>query len=479
MCGIIGIAGKEAIAQMTYQGMMQMQHRGQDAAGILTYDPKTGQLLMYKNHGLVCQVLTSETLPESPATWGIGHIRYATVGKGCVKDTQPLCTQGPHPIAIGHNGNIVSYVKQRNEMEKRGIVFDTACDAEVILHLIAENLTSTSPLFDEICKAILEVYTQTTGAYSVVGIIAGVGMIAFRDPWGIRPLLYGTQTKTNTHAFASETDALTFLDFENIHDILPGEVVFVDMDHNVQRCHLVNHNHSHCSFEFNYFAKNNTLMEKQEIYTVRYRLGEALAQKVVEADFDIDVVVPIPDSARPAAIGLAQALNLPMHEGFVKRDHIGRTFIMPTTAARKKALSHKLAAVNSVFEGKSVILVDDSIVRGTVSQRVVKMAFNAGAKNVYFASTYPPIRHPCVYGIDFFTRSQLIASGRTVEQIGEFLGDDGEIYNDIQDLKKGIGIEGLCTACVTGEYPTSMHGVEELQSLREIHIKEMELTCKA
>ncbi len=478
MCGLIGIIGKEPVVEMIYQGLIHLQHRGQDAAGIFAYDPKQKKHCLHKNRGLVSQVFNAETLPLPEASWGIGHVRYSTIGTGRVEDTHPLSINRKHTIAIAHNGNIVNYVPLKEKLQESQVVFETTCDAETILNILNQYIPEEGCTFEDLCDGVSEVYRTTSGAYSIVGIITGKGMFAFRDPWGFRPLLYSYCEDRQNHAFASETGPLHFNGFDKIEDLKPGEVVFVDENNEVHRKLLTTLPHTHCSFEYNYFAKPNAIMEQKEVYRIRSRLGSTLAEEVRRTDIEADVVVPIPDSARPSAISLAYKLQIPLEEGFVKQNHVGRTFIMPTQYARKKALSQKLITVKSVFEGRNVILVDDSIVRGTVSRRVIELARRAGAKKIYFASTYPPIRHPCIYGIDFPRSEQLVAYGKSVEEIAEDIGADGLVYNDVNGLKEAIGMQDLCAACLTGDYPTTTHGVDELQNLRKEDITEMELTCK-
>lgn len=474
MCGIIAIIDDEPVAEWIYQSMIQLQHRGQDAAGIFTYDPESNRYFLHKNRGLVNQVLTAKTLPLTEASWGIGHVRYQTVGAGGVEDTQPMII-GEHPtIALGYNGNIVNYLPLKHQLEAEGFKFQSSCDAEVILHILNRHLPKQNCRFEDICQAVKEVYKRVSGAYSVVAIVTGVGMIAFRDPAGIRPLLYGTQRGRKAYGFASETYALTFCNFENLDNIEPGEVFFVDKDFHVFRKRLIEKHPSYCSFEFNYFAKPNTVIENREVYKMRSNLGKLLAKKVKEKSYDIDVVIPIPNTARPAALSVARHLNIPCEDGFVKQEHIGRTFIMPTQKQRERAISRKLAPVYSVFEGKNVMLVDDSIVRGTVSKKVTELARQAGAKKVYFGSTFPPIRYPCIYGIDFADKEQLIAHNRTIDEIAREIGLDGLVYNEIPEFKKVIGVKGLCKACLNGKYPTDIEGMDELKKLRQQDIEHLE-----
>lgn len=471
MCGIIGIISKKNITKALYQGMVQLQHRGQDAAGLFTYDPHSDQHFLDKKLGLVSKVFSPQHLPDAP--WAIGHLRYTTAGSGRIEDTQPLSGQREYLISIAHNGNIVNYLNLKSEMMKGQAMFETTSDTEVLLQLLAQKLNGDCS-FDVICDAIAYIYEHVFGAYSVVGIIAGVGMIAFRDPLGIRPLQYGYNPEEDLHAFASETDALKFLDVQKVHDVPPGEIIFVDKDLKVHRRQLLKYKPAHCSFEFNYFASPTSVLEHREVYRVRAHLGASLEKEVRKAGLRPDVIIPVPDTGWPSAITLSEALGVPIEQGFIKRDHIGRTFIIPTQYERKKALLHKLAVVESVFEGKDVILVDDSIVRGTVSRRVINLARSAGARKIYFASTFPPIRHPCFYGFDFPLENQLIAAQKTFEEISLELECDGVIYNTEESLKAAIGLEGLCMACMTGEYPTEIRGTEELKKMRDSHLKQQE-----
>jgi len=478
MCGIFGIIGNAPIAEAIYHGIIQLQHRGQDAAGIFTYDSISGKHALHKDKGLVTEVFNSDNLPLPNASWGIGHVRYATIGNGSVNDTQPLYVNNHQIVGMAHNGNVVNYVPARKQLEKQGAIFESDCDVEVILHLFAMTLPDGNCDFESICNAVQNVYQNVKGAYSVVAIVAGHGLVAFRDPNGIRPLLYGTRPDIEGHAFSSETNSMLALDFRNISDVNPGEVVFIDKEHQVHRKILANSKQASCSFEYDYFSKPNTILNNKEVYDVRSNLGKALAKHVKDEGIEADVVIPIPSTARAAAIALAQELNLPYEEGFVKQDYIGRTFIMPTQGVRQSALKRKLAAVSSVIKGKRVILVDDSVVRGTVSKRVITLAREAGAEKVYFASTYPPIQHACPYGIDFPNSDQLIALNRSVQEVSDEIKADGLIYNDVDDLQNSIGSDKICTACLTGCYPTGTAGMEELQNLRIKHLNELELSCK-
>jgi amidophosphoribosyltransferase len=474
MCGVFALVADD-VAEPIIQALIQLQHRGQDAAGIFLYNHHTKKHYLKKDLGLVSKVFPDgEIYPE--ATMGIGHVRYSTIGKGNAEDAQPLYAQAKTHVAIAHNGNIVNYVPLRQQLEDHGSAFTSLCDVEVILHQCLHQLAT--PTFEDLCTAVRYVFDTTFGAYSVVMIVEGLGLVAFRDPHGIRPLAYGVRREDNAHGFASETSPLQLLDFDHFEDVTPGEVVLVTQERKVLRRQLTHKSHNHCSFEYDYFAKPNAILDAHEVYRVRARLGEALGHKIKQSNLQADVVVPIPDTARPAALALAQTIQVPLEDGFVKQGYVGRTFIMPTQNLRKRAVHQKLASVSSVFAGKNVIIVDDSIVRGTVSKRVVRLARAAGAQKVYFASTFPAIRHMCAYGVDFPDPQQLIAFGKTDEEICHEIEADGLIFNDISRFQESIGSSKLCLACLTGDYPTKMDGLEELQNLRDKNIREMELVCQ-
>lgn len=472
MCGIFGVIGKEHAAELLLQGLIHLQHRGQDAAGIFTYDQVNDCCVLQKNRGLVNQVFSSKPFPEGQ--WGIGHLRYATAGMGGIQDVQPIViTKNDQTIALVHNGNIVNYLSIKQKLMQDGVSFQTTSDTEVILQILAPYLQEKMT-FDRLCSAVSEVYAKVEGAYSILGIIAGEGLFAFRDPLGFRPLMMGTKEGGKVHLFSSETGPLFHFDAEEVCDIEPGQLLFIDQNNRVHRRHLNQRAHTHCGFEFNYFAKSNAVIENEEVYQARFRLGTSLAKQVQKSGFVIDAVVPVPDTAKPSALALARALNIPIEEGFVKQDNVGRTFIMPTQDTRKKAVSSKLSTVNSVFKDKRILLVDDSIVRGTVSKQVVNLARKAGAKEIYFASTYPPVLYPCYYGIDFPIQEELIAWGKSNEEICEAIGVDGLVYNSVQDFKESIGFNDLCTACLTGDYPTCTKEIHKLKEQRLINLKHVE-----
>jgi amidophosphoribosyltransferase len=480
MCGIFGIIGGEPIAEFILQGLQLLQHRGQDAAGLFTYNPKTSHEFLFKDNGLVHQVFSSDNFYLPKAPWGIGHIRYSTVGEGGIEDIQPhVIKKGNVTIGMVHNGNIVNYLQLKNELKANQIFLNTTCDTEIILNIFANKIPDEGVTFDAICDAVSEVYQHVFGSYSILVLITGVGLVAFRDPWGFRPLLYGRSRDLKSFVFTSETGPISYVDADNMIDVTPGEVIFIDQNLSLHKKYIKIKSHTHCSFEFNYFAKPNAVIENKEVYEVRSLLGTALAHQIKSLNLDIDVVVPIPSTGMPSALSLGYALNIPIKEGFLKQNHSGRTFILPTQKSRKKAISDKLTTVTSVFENKNVLLVDDSIVRGNVSRYAVQIARMAGANKVYFASTFPPVLYPCFYGIDFPRQEELVAWGKTQEEVSEEIGADLVIYNSIEVLKNSIGITDLCTACLTGDYPTKIEGVSELQNMRLENLNNMELTCKS
>ncbi len=461
MCGIIGMIGSEPITEFILHGMIQLQHRGQDASGLLLIDHQN-KMHLRKKKGWVSELLKEKPLPTNTLS-GLGHIRYSTSGKGQDSEIQPLTTQN---LAIVHNGNLVNYSYLRSVMEQEGILFETDSDSEVILHLLAKHIKEDEPIFDALCNGVLEVFEKVLGAYSIIGIVPGFGCFAFRDPKGIRPLAIGKESSFT--AIASESFALHHIGCKEIEDIEPGTLIWIDPKGSLHKKNLSCQTHCHCSFEFNYFAKTPTFLEGKEVFSIRARLGELLAQKIEKLTLPpIDMVIGVPETGNPAAMALAQYLKLPFGEGFVRHQSAGRTFIISENKNRQKTARQKLSPVRSLFQDKTVLLVDDSIVRGTVSKQTINLAFEAGAKKVLFASTFPPVMHPCIYGIDFPNKNQLIAANLSPSRIAEEIGADYVIYNDPEDLKKATGLTDLCLACVTGQYPTSTVGIETLQQLRE------------
>ncbi len=466
MCGIIGIVGQSEVNQSLYDGLTVLQHRGQDAAGIVTCDDD-GQLFLRKANGLVKDVFHTRHMMRLEGRMGIGHIRYPTAGCSTSAEAQPFYVNSPFGITLAHNGNLTNTKQLKEELyqsDRRHL--NTNSDSEVLLNILAHELQkadSLKPQAADIFKAVTQVHQRCKGAYAAVAMIAGVGILAFRDPYGIRPVVIGKRKKANADEYiiASESVAIDTLDFELIRDIAPGECVFIDINGNfhAQQCAeapLI----SPCIFEYVYFARPDSIMDGISVHKSRLRMGTKLAQKI-ERDFpelDIDVVIPIPDTSRSAALQLSYDLGIPYQEGFIKNRYIGRTFIMPGQTERKKSVRQKLNAIELEFKGKNVLLVDDSIVRGTTSQQIVQMARDAGANKVYFASAAPPVRYPNVYGIDMPSAEEFVAHDRNINQIAQELGVDELIYQELDDLVEAVNhnnsAQGFDTSCFNAEYIT-------------------------
>jgi amidophosphoribosyltransferase len=466
MCGIIGIVGHSEVNQALYDGLTVLQHRGQDAAGIMTCD-QDGKFFLRKDNGLVKDVFHTRHMIRLKGKMGIGHIRYPTAGCSSSAESQPFYVNSPFGIALAHNGNLTNTKVLREELfqaDRRHL--NTDSDSEVLLNVLAHELQSSSnlkPKADDIFNAVKQVHRRCRGAYAAVAMISGVGVLAFRDPYGIRPVVIGKRetAKGTEYMVASESVAVDILDFELVRDVEPGECVFIDNDGNfhAQQC-AENPVKSPCIFEYVYFARPDSMMDGISVHKSRMRMGTKLAEKIKRefADHDIDVVIPIPDTSRSAALQLSYDLGVVYREGFIKNRYIGRTFIMPGQTMRKKSVRQKLNAIDLEFRGKNVLLVDDSIVRGTTSQQIVQMARDAGAKKVYLASAAPPVRFPNVYGIDMPSATEFVAHDRDVDQIAEELGVDWLIYQDLPDLvaaiKKKSNVEHFDTSCFDGDYIT-------------------------
>jgi amidophosphoribosyltransferase len=479
MCGILGVVAHSPVNQLLYDGLQVLQHRGQDAAGIATLDGNTFNL--HKGNGLVRDVFRTRNMRSLMGNAGIAHVRYPTAGSAIDhNEAQPFYVNSPFGIVLGHNGNLTNTVQLQQELfiEDRRHV-NTNSDSEVLLNVLAHEMQSGARnyLLDigTIFDAVSGVHRRCRGAYAVVAMIAGYGLLAFRDPYGIRPLVIGSaQTEHGTeYLVASESVALDTLGFKFMRDIEPGEAVFIDFEGNIhfRQC-AQQHSLSPCIFEYVYLARPDSVIDGVSVYETRLHMGEYLADKLKREwpDHDIDVVIPIPDSSRPSALQLANRLNIPFREGFVKNRYIGRTFIMPGQAMRKKSVRQKLNAIGLEFKDKNVLLVDDSIVRGTTSREIVQMARDAGARKVYFASAAPPVRFPNVYGIDMPSRTELIATGRTDEQICHEIGADRLIYQDLEDLKASVrkanpDIRNFDASCFDGSYITGDITPEYLNSI--------------
>lgn len=480
MCGIIGISSTENVVQEIYDGLLTLQHRGQDSAGIMTYD---GQFHLKKGNGLVRDVFHSKNMMRLTGPVGIGHTRYPTAGTYRSAESQPFYVNSPFGIALVHNGNLTNYDQLKKEVRANDQRFlNTESDSEVLLNVVANEMRrldvkQMKPA--DIFKAMSTVFKRVKGSYSVIALIAGHGLLAFRDPYGIRPLLLGKKDSkmTSDYVVASESVALDTLGFEYESDIQPGEVVFIDKQRNVHRKICVTKPQwAPCLFEYVYIARPDSTLDHINVYKTRLRLGEYLAEKIKNAKLDIDVVCPVPDSARSSAIPLANKLGVRYREGLVKNRYIGRTFIMPDQKERKRSIRFKLNPLPLELKGKNVLLVDDSIVRGNTSKKIVEMVRNAGAKKVYFASCAPPLVSPCVYGVDMPTRKDFIAYNLKVETIAKVIGADRVFYQDLKDLVKAahIGnkkITGFCGACFSGKYPTADVNEKVLREAEEIRRK--------
>ncbi len=468
MCGILGVVAKNSVNQVLYDGLLVLQHRGQDAAGIVTAEGATFH--MHKGGGMVRDVFRTRNMRSLLGACGIGHTRYPTAGSAwAAAESQPFYVNSPFGIVLGHNGNLTNTDQLKSDLFRQDLRHvNTNSDSEVLLNVLAHELQEGASNYKldpaTIFAAVSGVHRRCRGAYAVVAMIAGYGLLAFRDPYGIRPLVYGKlETEHGTeYLVSSESVALDALGFELVRDIAPGEAIFIDEDGHFysQQCAL-NSSLNPCIFEYVYLARPDSVMDGISVYETRLRMGESLADKIKSeyAQLQIDVVIPIPDSSRPAAMQLANRLNLPYREGFIKNRYIGRTFIMPGQGIRKKSVRQKLNAIGMEFKGKNVMLVDDSIVRGTTSREIVQMAREAGARKVFFASAAPPVRFANVYGIDMPTRDELIATGRSDEEIAREIGADHLIYQDLSALiddvrsvnPKVITFED---SCFSGNYVT-------------------------
>ncbi len=467
MCGIIGIVGKNPVSQSLYDGLLVLQHRGQDAAGIVTCSG--GTFYMHKNNGLVQDVFQTRHMRNLIGNAGIAHVRYPTAGSSSAAEAQPFYVNSPFGIVLGHNGNLTNSAQLKDEMFRQDLRhINTTSDSEVLLNVLAHEIEqkagNTSLDNDMIFKAVAGVHRRCRGAYAVVAMIANYGLLAFRDPHGIRPLVIGkAETDNGTeYVVASESVALDVLGFELVRDVAPGEAVFIDLDgHFYSRQCAENPVLNPCIFEYVYLARPDSVIDNISVYQTRLHMGESLAEKIHREwrQHDIDVVIPIPDTSRPSALQLANALNLTYREGFIKNRYIGRTFIMPGQALRKKSVRQKLNSIGMEFKGKNVLLVDDSIVRGTTSQRIVQMAREAGANKVFFASAAPPVRYPNVYGIDMPSRHELLATGRSDDEICREIGADALVYQDIGALVRDVKlsnphIDRFDCSCFDGDYVT-------------------------
>ena len=484
MCGIVGVVSNGPVNQLIYDALLLLQHRGQDAAGIVTQ--QENKFFMHKAKGMVKDVFRTRNMRALPGNCGLGQVRYPTAGNAfSEEEAQPFYVNAPFGIVLVHNGNLTNAQALKHELftvDHRHI--NTESDSEVLLNVLAHEIERTTrgmPLqAAHLFEAVRNVHRRIKGSYAVIALIAGHGVLAFRDPFGIRPLCIGRSAEQIV--LASESVALEGTMHQVERDVAPGEAVFIDLQGNMlaQQCAdapVLNP----CIFEFVYLARPDSVMDGISVYQARLNLGQTLAKRVVSTvpPSEIDVVIPIPESSRPSAAQLAQLLGLPYREGFVKNRYVGRTFIMPGQAVRKKSVRQKLNAIASEFKGRNVLLVDDSIVRGTTSQEIVQMARDAGARKVYLASAAPPVRFPNVYGIDMPTSSELVAYNRSVEEVRAIIGCDALIYQDVDAMKTAIGslntaIKGFDASCFDGVYVTGDVGLADIARLSAARVSGQE-----
>ena len=491
MCGIVGALSTTPVNQLIYDALLLLQHRGQDAAGIVTMQGT--KCYMHKARGMVRDVFRTRNMRALPGLIGLGQCRYPTAGNAySEEEAQPFYVNAPYGIVLVHNGNLTNAQALKEELfdiDRRHI--NTESDTEVLINVLAHELEQVArdlPLTPEhIFKAVGAVHKRIKGSYAVIALIAGHGLLAFRDPFGIRPLCFGESINDSGREFmvASESVALEGTGHRLVRDVAPGEALFIDLQGRVhtRQC-AVAPVLNPCIFEFVYLARPDSVLDGVSVYHARLNLGETLAQRVISTlpPSDIDVVIPIPESSRPSAMQLAHRLGKPYREGFVKNRYVGRTFIMPGQGVRKKSVRQKLNAIGMEFKGRNVLLVDDSIVRGTTSKEIVQMAREAGARKVYMASAAPPVRHPNVYGIDMPTKEELIAHDRSLDEIRDYIGADQLIYQDVDAMKRVVGalnprIQGFEASCFDGVYITGDVTAEDfatMQAQRKLQFDEEE-----
>src|SRR6186713_258698 len=468
MCGIVGVISKAPVNQLIYDALLLLQHRGQDAAGIVTM--QDSKCFMQKARGMVRDVFRTRNMRALPGNVGLGQVRYPTAGNAySEEEAQPFYVNAPYGIVLVHNGNLTNAQALKQELfdvDRRHI--NTGSDTEVLINVLAHELESAAREWqltpDEIFAAVSAVHRRIKGSYAVVALIAGQGLLAFRDPYGIRPLSFGEGEGPDGPEVmvASESVAIVGTGHALTRDVAPGEAIFIDLEGKVHARQCAEHpSLNPCMFEYVYLARPDSVMDGISVYQARLNLGETLAQRLISTmpPSEIDVVIPIPESSRPSAMQLAQRIGKPYREGFVKNRYVGRTFIMPGQGVRRKSVRQKLNAIGIEFRGRNVLLVDDSIVRGTTSKEIVQMAREAGARKVYMASAAPPVRFPNVYGIDMPTKEELIASGRSIEEIRQFIGADALVYQDVDAMKRVIGalnpkVASFEASCFDGRYIT-------------------------
>lgn len=475
MCGIIGISSASPVVQDLYDGLIVLQHRGQDSAGIMTFEDR---FFLKKGNGLARDVFQAKHMLSLRGNVGIGHVRYTTAGTfDASAEAQPFYVNAPYGLGFIHNGNLTNYAELKKQVTKDNRRYlNTSSDSEVLLNIVADEIEKThakdlTPAL--IFRALKKVYKRLKGSYSVICLVAGHGLLAFRDPYGIRPLIFGQRETPmgSEYIFASESVALDTLGFKVVKDVKPGEAIFVDMNRQVFEKQIEKTKWAPCIFEWVYLARPDSVLDSVSVYKSRLRMGKFLAQQILASmkkGLKIDVVVPVPDTARSSAFEIATEIGVPCREGLIKNRYIGRTFIMPGQGIRKHSIKYKLNPIPLEIAGKNVLLVDDSVVRGNTSRKIIEMVRSAGAKKVYFASCCPPLRNPCVYGVDMPSRKDFIAHNLSIEEVGKALGADAIFYQDLKDLVAAVKagnpkIKNFCTACLSGKYPTPDITEEVLQ----------------
>jgi amidophosphoribosyltransferase len=478
MCGLIGIVSRQSVAQTIYDGLLVLQHRGQDSAGIVVSDGK--KLSLRKENGQVSDVFHTKHMLQLVGNMGIGHVRYPTAGCSSSAEAQPFYVNSPYGITLAHNGNLTNVDKLKQELYESDLRhINTESDSEVLLNVLAHELQKSGSLklsVDDIFTAVSETHKRIEGAYAVVAMLTGKGIIGFRDPHGIRPIVYGKRDTGEgvEYMIASESVALQASGYELISDLKPGEAIYIDADNKVhlKQCSEKN-SLNPCIFEYVYLARPDSIIDDIYVYKARLRMGVKLSEKILREmpNHDIDVVIPIPDTSRPAAIELAYHLGVKYREGFIKNRYIGRTFIMPGQKLREQSVRRKLNAIDIEFKGKTVLLVDDSIVRGTTSSQIIQMARDAGANKVYIASAAPAVRFPNVYGIDMPAVEELVAHNRNDEEIAQRIGADWLVYQDLDDLidavqKGNRDIKEFDCSCFNGKYITKTIDGDYLEKIK-------------
>ncbi|NOX87507.1 MAG: amidophosphoribosyltransferase [Calditrichaeota bacterium] len=457
MCGVIGVFGYDNVATDIINGLETLQHRGQDAAGVVIFN---GSFKMFKGNGHVSQVFKNLPLERFRGEIGLGHVRYSTIGSTEAVDAQPIAVNYPYGLAMVHNGNVVNFNELRQKLyEEHHRLLDTSNDVALILYTLATQLEqkdlkhlSVQDIFD----SVQGVQNIVQGAYSAVTIIANKGFLAFTDPYGIRPLVMGKRYTDQgvVYAFASESTTFDFLGYELIRDLKPGEMVFIDNDRHVHTNIGKTKRRAFCVFEYIYFAREDSIIHNRLVASERVRMGKRLAETFRKTGLQPDIVIDVPNSAYFFASAMAEELGIRYRRGLAKNHHMGRTFITPTQQEREKMVRQKLNPIRDIVKNKKVAVVDDSIVRGTTSKRIVEMLHEAGAKEIYFISASPPVKHPCIYGIDMSVKREILASHYDVDEIRQYLGADEVIYQDLEDLKDLYKDLPICHACFSGEYPT-------------------------